>query len=151
MLGSRLPMCSSAVKHQTSTPRALLAHEQKTAPSNTNTPMLLQVNLSTDVNNCGAVGRVCSTFNGAPSCSGGQCSITCSAGFADVNGPAANDGCEVNLSTDPSNCGAVGNVCTKGANVASVACSNSTCTIASCVLGFTDTDKAYATGCEVRP
>src|SRR5205085_3369539 len=39
----------------------------------------------------------------------GTIGLTCDTGFADANGQIA-DGCELDLRSDPNNCGAVGNV-----------------------------------------
>jgi len=49
---------------------------------------------------------------------------SCVAGFANCNGYAA-DGCEVNLMTDPSNCGSCGYTCSFFLPV----CSNGSCSI----------------------
>jgi hypothetical protein len=71
-----------------------------------------------DLQNCGACGKVCSdnpNMNGT--CSGGTCSYTCSKSYMkvyeDCNKNTA-DGCEVNLASDPINCGTCGHVCGAG-------------------------------------
>ena len=66
--------------------------------------------LTADTSNCGVCGTVCSSNHGTASCSGGACSIACSAGYANCDGSAAN-GCEINTQTDSNNCGSCGNVC----------------------------------------
>lgn len=45
--------------------------------------------------------------NATTSCSNGAYTFTCNAGYADANKDAA-DGCEINLMTDPNNCGSLG-------------------------------------------
>jgi hypothetical protein len=103
---------------------------------------------SNDVNNCGACGNVCSVANGVPQCSGAMCQIkACNTGFGDCDRNAAN-GCETNLSTSVSNCGACGNVCS-AANATS-SCTAGQCTIASCNTGFADCDHNAANGCEAN-
>lgn len=55
---------------------------------------------------CPATAHVASS-----ACVGGVCTITaCNFGFANCNGTYS-DGCEVNLSTDPNNCGSCGHRC----------------------------------------
>lgn len=71
-----------------------------------------------DRQNCGACGKVCSDYpNMNGTCSGGTCSYTCSKSYMrvyeDCNKNTA-DGCEVNLASDPNNCGTCGNVCSAG-------------------------------------
>ena len=74
---------------------------------------------TTDVNNCGACGKVCGAVaNATPGCANSACGIgTCNAGFANCDGNAAN-GCEINTTNDSKNCGACGNVCGSGICVA---------------------------------
>jgi hypothetical protein len=111
-----------------------------------------ETNLTTDLKNCGACGNQC--FQGASVaamvCSAGSCHIaTCNAGFADCNNNPA-DGCETNLTNDPNNCGACGNQCFQGANVAAMVCSAGSCKIATCNAGFADCNNNPADGCETN-
>jgi hypothetical protein len=71
-----------------------------------------EVNTSTDPNNCGGCAMACGAIpNGIAGCSGGACRVAeCNAPFGDCDGKPAN-GCEVNISTDPNNCGGCGKVC----------------------------------------
>jgi hypothetical protein len=59
--------------------------------------------------------------NAQPSCPGDACSFTCKQGFADCDANPVN-GCEVNLTTDPANCGTCGKACAPGG-----ACKNAVC------------------------
>lgn len=71
-------------------------------------------NTSTDPNNCGACGNVCSFPNATAYCSNSACGMaSCLPGFSDCDGNPAN-GCETSLSNDPLNCGGCGIVCPSG-------------------------------------
>jgi hypothetical protein len=61
------------------------------------------VHLDDDPAHCGACARACSTAGGEASCEGGECSVSCEAGFVDCDGDADN-GCEA---PDPGAPGAV--------------------------------------------
>ncbi|BGP46724.1 hypothetical protein JCM10450v2_002572 [Rhodotorula kratochvilovae] len=90
------------------------------------------VNTASDVNNCGAVGKVCTFPNGGGTCSSGVCATTsCNNGFYLVNGQCTT----LNLATDVNNCGGVGNRCSAANGVAQ--CSSGSCSIASCNVGYT--------------
>jgi hypothetical protein len=70
-----------------------------------------EINLLSNINNCGACSVVCPARPNATSvCVSGTCSIVCNTGFANCDGNITN-GCEVNLLSDKNNCGACGNVC----------------------------------------
>jgi len=100
----------------------------------------------TTVINCGACGVQCANYpNMATSCNG-SCQYACTAGFANVNG-SLNDGCEVNLKTDPNNCGTVGNICSSNGGTPS--CSNGACAI-QCSSGRASCDGQVSNGCEVN-
>ncbi len=73
-----------------------------------------ETNIASDVNNCGACGQVCSAPNATMACSNGSCMVAaCSTGYANCDANPFN-GCEVNLMSDSSNCGACGHACPSG-------------------------------------
>lgn len=78
---------------------------------------LCTVDLSSDVQHCGACHRACplAVRGGSSSwiCSDGECKLACAPFYADCNGLEA-DGCETPTHRDPSNCGACGNTCDEG-------------------------------------
>jgi hypothetical protein len=104
-----------------------------------------EINVTTDIGNCGGCGQLCNATNGAPSCIAGQCGISCSAGFGNCDGQAGN-GCEQPLNDDVNNCGGCGKVCdqTNGA----AACVGGVCKI-TCDPGSGDCDKDVSNGCEI--
>jgi hypothetical protein len=103
-------------------------------------------NLLVDPNNCGACGVICVFPNATATCVNGVCTIgACNAGFFNCNNIAA-DGCEVNVNSNPQNCGACGNVCVLPN--ATAACVNGVCTIGACNPGFANCNNITADGCE---
>jgi hypothetical protein len=100
--------------------------------------------LSSDVNNCGSCGNVCSSNHGTSSCSGGTCSISCSGGWGNCNG-LVSDGCEQTLTT-LTHCGACNNPCSLAHATAS--CATGSCQIGSCDSGWLNCDGGPANGCE---
>ena len=77
-------------------------------------PLGYCVDVSADVENCGACGNRCGVFgNGygqTPVCDFGKCVLGCRDGWADCNGSQV-DGCEIDTRSDPSNCGGCGVTC----------------------------------------
>jgi len=107
-----------------------------------------EININTDVNNCGACGTVCNLPNASESCIGGTCQIaSCNAGYRDCNTNPA-DGCEININADINNCGSCGNVC--NLPNANETCLSGTCQISSCNTGYRDCNTSPADGCEVN-
>jgi hypothetical protein len=85
-----------------------------------------------DALNCGGCGNACELDHAQAACMAGECEVgSCDLDFDDCNGDPA-DGCEVDLSSDPSHCSGCGNACT-----ASEVCSASDC-VSSCTTGVLD-------------
>jgi hypothetical protein len=85
--------------------------------------------------------------NGFFACVGGAESLFCNSGFANGDGDVEN-GCEVNLMTDPANCGALGNVV--HLPNATGACVGGQPRIAACQSGWGDANHNHADGCETN-
>jgi len=89
--------------------------------------------LSDDVDNCGTCGGSCSSEHvDSRECIDGKCEPTCTAPYADCNGPEpgeTDDGCETNTDTDPTACGSCTIDCTSQALPvhASWECDTGTC------------------------
>ena len=107
-----------------------------------------ETSLDTDVNNCGACGLSCpQVANGTRGCAAGVCGVgSCDAGHADCDGNAAN-GCEVDATSDLSNCGNCGNTCGAVPN-GSPGCTAGACGVGTCSAGFSDCDSNPGNGCE---
>ena len=73
-----------------------------------------EANLNTNPIHCGTCDTVCpSATNATPVCSNGVCGVTCDQGYQDCNDDLS-DGCEVNVTGDPSNCGRCNFSCPAG-------------------------------------
>ncbi|MBI5516187.1 MAG: hypothetical protein HY909_20550 [Deltaproteobacteria bacterium] len=103
--------------------------------------------LDRDPMHCGGCGNACPSANGVALCMARTCGISCSAGFGDCDGSAAN-GCEANTRTDPLHCGRCGNRCTF--NNGAGACAAGVCRLMTCNAGFADCDGSEANGCEAN-
>jgi hypothetical protein len=124
-----------------------------------------EINTDSDLNNCGGctspggsaltlsdfsispqstVGTVCSSDHGTPSCTNGQCYISCVDGYTDCSN-GASDGCETNTGSDIDNCGSCGNACSS--NHVTPDCITGGCSL-SCYTGYGDCDNDASTGCE---
>lgn len=101
----------------------------------------------TDVTNCGGCGTTCSTANITAKCTGGVCDGTCAAGYADCNSNKQADGCETDINTSTTNCGACGTTCS-ASHMATVACGSGTCD-GTCAAGYADcNNNKQSDGCE---
>lgn len=113
------------------------------------------LDLQSDPNNCGSCGHACAYRKGSfATCSQGNCQYVCQPGFADCDGnltSAQGNGCEVELSTSASNCGACGNVCSSNVPGGTAACAAGRC-VAACADGFgdcnLDLNQPSGNGCE---
>ncbi|MFZ5444008.1 MAG: MopE-related protein [Myxococcota bacterium] len=105
--------------------------------------------LASDPTNCGLCGRVCNVNNGnvaTYACVAASCGIgTCNLGFADCDQTYSN-GCEKNVSNDVANCGACNSPCMVAHGTPG--CANSTCTVASCDMGWGNCNNMASDGCE---
>ncbi len=96
---------------------------------------------------CGACGMSCVLPNATSRCGMGTCSLTmCNSGFGNCDGLLAN-GCEADLNSNASACGACGNTCPVRPN-ATAACRSAMCAVA-CNAGFGDCDGNNTNGCEL--
>jgi formylglycine-generating enzyme required for sulfatase activity len=107
-----------------------------------------ETNTVTTAAHCGMCGQACPTpANSVAVCIGSSCGITCTAGFGSCDGTNAN-GCETNLNTTATHCGACGNAC-QFANAAA-SCAAGRCAMGACNAGFANCDGNPANGCEVN-
>ncbi|MFO0563037.1 MAG: integrin alpha [Polyangiales bacterium] len=106
------------------------------------------MNLANDARNCGACDNVCAPVaNGSTQCAAGSCAVSgCNPGFADCDGLVTN-GCETNVQTELTNCGACGRTCPSYANAASV-CLTGRCYMSECRAGYANCDGSESNGCE---
>jgi len=74
-----------------------------------------ETDLLNDLENCGGCGRACSGASvAARICTNGSCTSSCDLGFGNCTRPAAptaDDGCELRVATDSTDCGGCGNSC----------------------------------------
>jgi|GEM_PF-467101 len=91
-----------------------------------------EVNTLTTLAHCGGCGRACSLANATPACAAGACAVaSCNTGFANCDGVPSN-GCEANLATSASHCGACGRACGSGFFCAAGACTRDCGALANC-------------------
>jgi hypothetical protein len=105
-----------------------------------------EIDLGTTLAHCGACGKPCTVANGTPACQSGKCTVaSCQGTFRDCNTDAG-DGCEINVASNTTHCGA----CNKPCNLANAIplCNNGLCAIAACGANFGNCDNNVANGCE---
>jgi len=87
-------------------------------------------NFATDEQNCGACWRACPgpTTRSQGVCEYGECKLECAERWADCNGNV-NDDCEVDIYSDPQNCGGCGIACDIAAGQA---CAGGRCVVEPC-------------------
>lgn len=79
-----------------------------------------EIDLTTDLANCGACGTVCGSDHATATCTNGICGAECDSEYGNCNSQAA-DGCETPLATT-ANCGGCGVTCANGFVCASGSC-----------------------------
>ncbi|WP_170319451.1 hypothetical protein [Polyangium spumosum] len=107
-----------------------------------------EVNVQTDLQNCGSCGNVC-PGGALATCTNGMCGLDCAAGTGDCNNDPT-DGCETDTSTSVDHCGACGRACS-GANVASKSCAGGVCD-STCDIGHANCTRPAMgadNGCEL--
>jgi hypothetical protein len=119
---------------------------------------LCEDDLTSDIENCGRCGGICTVQNGTPGCEDRNCFIDdCANGFDNCNTDEPDggyaDGCEINTREDEENCGGCGIVCS--AENGSASCVDGVCQIAGCEPGYdncdrSETDGGYENGCETN-
>ena len=91
-------------------------------------------------------GTLCELDNAAAACLAGICEVAdCEEGFAHCN-DSHEDGCEVALLSDPSNCGECGELCAP--DNAAGTCTGGECLLGDCEEGFGNCDSVDGNGCE---
>ncbi len=95
-----------------------------------------EVDPSTDIDNCGACGMVCSWAppNSTAACTSGTCGYTCTGTYLDCDGSSSN-GCEADTANDPYHCGSCDR-CPTHAN-ATASCTGGSCSY-TCISGTVD-------------
>jgi Domain of unknown function (DUF5050) len=107
-----------------------------------------ETDVTSDPANCGSCGDTCpSGGHGIPTCSNAACGIDCATSWEDCDGQLSN-GCEIDLSSDPSNCGSCNSACPTRPH-ATPTCDGSQCGFA-CDNGWADCNGNASDGCEVN-
>ena len=98
------------------------------------------VDLSTDINNCGSCGQICSFPNASSICVDSLCQLgVCDSGWADCDSNPTN-GCETNLTIDVNNCGSCGQTCDDAID----------CTVDVCLGGLCDYSQIQSMTCFIN-
>jgi hypothetical protein len=106
-----------------------------------------EMNVFTNLSNCGTCSHACSTNNCSPACTSGACNIvSCTSPWKDCNS-SATDGCEINTTNDINNCATCNHVCPTYPYATS-SCVNSSCSWA-CNTYRSNCDGNLMNGCEI--
>ena len=101
-----------------------------------------------DDKNCGYCGNECVYPNAEAHCVAGTCTIAatgCASGFKDCDGVIGN-GCEINIYSSLTNCGACDRLCAPPHAIP--ACASGLCSIGQCKFGYKDCNDDLGDGCE---
>ena len=105
-----------------------------------------EIDTTSDVDNCGACDSPCVFHNAGASCSAGMCVMgQCDPNWADCNTDTA-DGCEVDTTSDPANCGGCGSTCSL--EHATAGCQAGSCVVESCDDLWANCNSDASDGCE---
>ena len=107
-----------------------------------------EVNLNTDIDNCGACDHPCAFANASAVCATRLCIMgPCNYGYKDCNDDN-NDGCERDILTDITNCGRCGNTCLNAPHMHGASCVSGACVSGECDEGWADCNDDLYDGCE---
>lgn len=107
-----------------------------------------EVDLSSDLNNCGTCGTKCVTpANMVATCTG-SCQYECLGGWSDCNNNLS-DGCEVNLTSNVNNCLGCGLTCVTAPHTVQASCTVLGCEMGTCEAGWGDCNGIASDGCEI--
>ncbi len=106
----------------------------------------VDVDLDTDLDNCGSCGAACDPANAVASCTAGMCEIASCVGALGDCDEDVSTGCETPLGT-VAHCGSCENAC--DLDHATPTCTDGACAIDSCDTGHQDCNGLPADGCEV--
>jgi len=105
-----------------------------------------ETHVAADINNCGSCGNICDLPNASADCIDANCVVVdCLSGYGNCDDVNEN-GCEINLVTDPQNCGFCGNVCSFPNGTAG--CEDGNCVLTGCNYGYANCDGQQSNGCE---
>lgn len=113
-----------------------------------------EVNTNTSIDHCGACNERCEIENATAECQAGECRVkTCLGTYRDCDGNGTD--CEVDIATDPDNCGGCGSAGSDCSEVfagghAHGACVNQVCQPGVCYDGYANCDMQAANGCEAQ-
>jgi len=105
-----------------------------------------EVNTNIEVLHCGGCNSGCSNNNGTPSCSVGDCAISCFQNFDDCDMTVSN-GCEASLLNQVANCGSCATSCVNPNG--NTFCVQGQCE-PNCIPAFDDCDGNPVNGCETN-